>query len=269
MKLNSSKHNHANRMQKKWSLVTTLSLAAASAITVNSLKIPTKPPSQDDPDLIQPSKIRLSHSGLYVNVPSLPLQPPQLDSSSSSLLSLYLDTTSYKSDSVKLEISSIHQRTWEDITYNCGEGGIENCRTSDLHEATTATFKNSSPCQPLQVSIPGRVDFHLQECLSGLDSFINTSSHEESSLTSTVLTVTVNPSTSNSEAETHSFWLAHLVNPDDDIRALWPLQGTAHRRPGMKDEEVNQEELELRNREAWLELGKEPNRIAGREFGLM
>ena len=91
-----------------------------------------------------------------------------------------------------------------------------------------------------------------------------------STLTSTVLKVTVRPSVSNSDSkpEIHSFWLAHLVNPNDDQRALWPLQGSAHGSIDLASESsrgVVQKQLELDNRRKWLQLGKEPNRIAGRE----
>lgn len=254
-----------------------------------SNSIPSKPPSQDNPDLIQPESLRLSHSGLYVNLPSSPLQPTTSSSSSThstSLLSLYLDTLQYDPQSVQLEISSIKQRNWEDISYHCGIGGIENCRNYDLNHSasssssssSTSTLSSNSTCQPISDSIPGRLDFHLQDCLTRLDPILfSTSSNSNSSitsqistLTSTVLKVTVRPSVSNSDSkpEIHSFWLAHLVNPNDDQRALWPLQGSAHGSIDLASESsrgVVQKQLELDNRRKWLQLGKEPNRIAGRE----
>lgn len=193
--------------------------------------IKARPPSSDT---LQ--RVYLSHSGLYFGSPlSRGAQPH---------ISLYVDVPLYSLEGIRISVSQIQKRNWEEVHLKCGsyEGGtIEECEKQDKEEAeelakggdidnnkSIACKASSIIHEQSRILIDGESCPPLASILSRESDALENA--KESILESLVITFDVQRLVPVKK-ERHHYWLGSLrrvEGPGPDGGALWPFAGTAH-----------------------------------------
>lgn len=189
---------------------------------------------QPSSDTLQ--RVYLSHSGLYLGSP--------LSRGAQPFISLFVDVPLYSLEDIRIHVSQIQTRNWEEVHLKCGsfEGGsVEECERQDKEEAENAakgeTIDNSKEIQCNASNIlheQSRILIDAKSCppLASIlsrenDAAINA---KQNILESLVLTFDVQKLVPL-KRERHHYWLGSLrriEGPGPDGGALWPFAGTAH-----------------------------------------